>query len=180
MGTIATLAIGGFLCLQLTDGTGPGSAEDEDEQRHEGEVDEEHRLDQTHRQEEDGLEAALRLGLAGDALDVGRAGKTVTDTGTDRTAGEGDAAADEGTGRGHGGVSNCHCDLLSLMFAPGSGASVYLCRRPTEVSALVRGCSPPTRRCRRLVRRRCRLRGPRARRGRLRPSRSRAPSAARR
>src|SRR4051794_10299937 len=105
MGTIATLAIGGVLCLQLTDGTGPGAAGGEDEKRHEGGGAEENRLDQPPRQEEEGREAALRLGLAGDALDVGRAGKTVTDTGTDRTAGEGDAAADEGTGRGHGGVS---------------------------------------------------------------------------
>src|SRR3954464_13674354 len=67
------------------------SPEHEDEQRHERQVDEEHRLDQTHGQEEDGLKASLGLGLAGDALDVGRAGETVTDARADGTAREGDA-----------------------------------------------------------------------------------------
>ena len=75
----------------------PG-AEDEDEQRHEGEVDEEHRLDQTDRQEEDRLQATLGLGLTGHALDVGRTGQTVTDAGADGAAGQGDATADEGAG----------------------------------------------------------------------------------
>src|SRR3954449_1109771 len=75
-----------------------GSRKYEDEQRHEREVDEEHRLDQTDRQEEDRLEAALRLGLAGDPLDVGRPGETVTDTGADRTTAECQSAADEGAG----------------------------------------------------------------------------------
>ena len=76
-----------------------GRAEDEDEQRHEGQVDEEHRLDQTDRQEEDGLESTLGLGLTSYALDIGRTGQTVTDTGSDGATGEGDAATDEGTGQ---------------------------------------------------------------------------------
>src|SRR6478752_7467373 len=75
------------------------SPEDEDEQRHEGQVDEEHRLDQTHGQEEDGLQAALGLGLASHALDVGRAGQTVTDARADGAAREGDAAANERAGQ---------------------------------------------------------------------------------
>src|SRR5690349_15790634 len=75
------------------------SPEDEDEQRHEGQVDEEHRLDQTHGQEEDGLQAALGLGLASDALDVGRAGQTVTDARADGATREGDAAAHERAGQ---------------------------------------------------------------------------------
>ena len=74
-------------------------AEDEDEQRHEGQVDEEHRLDQTDRQEEDRLQATLGLGLAGHALDVGRTGQAVTDAGADRATGEGQATADERAGR---------------------------------------------------------------------------------
>src|SRR6478735_12718195 len=106
--------MGSFACF-LQRGRSPRSAENEDEQRHEGEVDEEHRLDQTDRQEEDGLQAALRLGLTGDTLDVGRTGQTVTDTGADRATGEGDATTDEGAGQGHGVISYCHCDLLSLV-----------------------------------------------------------------
>ena len=63
--------VGSFSCaVSVVLRSGSASAEDEDEQRHEGEVDEEHRLDQTDRQEEDRLQAALGLGLAGDALDV--------------------------------------------------------------------------------------------------------------
>src|SRR5689334_13236600 len=42
-------------------------AEDEDEQRHEGQVDEVHTFDQRDRQEEDRLEATLSLGLPSDA-----------------------------------------------------------------------------------------------------------------
>src|SRR6476660_2169501 len=78
---------------------GSSSGQHEDEQRHEREVDEEHCLDQTDRQEEDRLEAALGLGLPGHALDVRRTGETVTDTGADRTAAERQAAADEGAGQ---------------------------------------------------------------------------------
>src|SRR3954468_3695363 len=68
-------------------------AEDEDEQRHEGQVDEVHTFDQRDRQEEDRLEATLGLGLASHALDVGRAGQAVTDAGADRATAEGQAAA---------------------------------------------------------------------------------------
>src|SRR3954452_16073363 len=90
MGVIATLAI--WVPLLPSDGRdgGPRSGEHEDEQRHEREVDEEHRLDQTDRQEEDGLQATLRLRLTGHALDVRRTGQTVTDTGTDRATRQGD------------------------------------------------------------------------------------------
>src|ERR1044071_10472486 len=56
-----------------------GSGQHEDEQRHEGQVDEEHRLDQTDGQEEDRLKTTLGLGLTSNALDVGRTGQTVTD-----------------------------------------------------------------------------------------------------
>src|SRR3954469_749794 len=95
---------------------------DEHEQRHEGEVDEEHGLAQTDRQEEDGLQAALGLRLAGDALDVGRTGQTVTDTGADRATGESDATADEGAGRLDSCITYCHGTSLLVSRAAG-GAS---------------------------------------------------------
>src|SRR6478752_1516153 len=124
----------------------PRSAEDEDEQRHEGEVDEEHRLDQTDRQEEDGLQAALRLGLASHTLDVGRTGQTVTDTGTDRAARKGDATADEGAGKGHGVISYCHCDLFSSGVAPGAALGLPLSTPDPDGS--VRWCGDgPARLC---------------------------------
>src|SRR5690348_1195586 len=87
------------------------AAENEDEQGHECEVDEEHRLDQTHGQEEDGLQAALGLRLTSNALDVGRASKAVTDTGTDGATTEGETATDESTGERDGlvDVRDCHC-----------------------------------------------------------------------
>src|ERR1043165_2723932 len=68
-GTIpaVTCTINPVLCLVWPGLSRACSAEDEDEQRHEGQVDEEHRLDQTDGQEEDRLETALGLGLTGDA-----------------------------------------------------------------------------------------------------------------
>src|SRR6188768_1618289 len=95
---LATLAITGSFasCGDVTYGVRRTSrAEDEDEQRHERQVDEEHRLHQTDGQEEDGLQPTLGLGLACHTLDVGGAGQTVADTGADRTAGKGNATADE-------------------------------------------------------------------------------------
>src|SRR6478609_7171995 len=109
--------MGSFACF-LQRGRSPRSAEDEDEQRHEREVDEEHRLDQADRQEEDGLQTTLRLGLASNTLDVGRTGQTVTDTGADRTTGEGDTAADERTGELDGLISYCH-GIFSPWFSAG-------------------------------------------------------------
>jgi len=57
--------------------------ENEDEQHGEGEVDEVHRLDQADRQEEQRLQPALRLGLAGDTGDQLATGEAVGD-GLDR------------------------------------------------------------------------------------------------
>src|SRR4051812_18644825 len=81
---------------------------DEHEQRHEGEVDEEHGLAQTDRQEEDGLQAARGPGRAGDPLDVGRPGQTAPDPGADRAPGESDPTADEGAGRLDSCITYCH------------------------------------------------------------------------
>ena len=53
--------------------------EHENEQRHEGEVDEVHRLNQTHGQKEDSEQPALRFRLAGDPADGGSTGKAVAD-----------------------------------------------------------------------------------------------------
>jgi hypothetical protein len=73
-------------------------AEDEYEQRHEGEVDEVGRFGQTDGQEEDRHEAALGLRLTSDALDRCATGKTITDGRTDRAATEGESASDECSG----------------------------------------------------------------------------------
>src|SRR3954463_3440721 len=72
--------------------------ENEDEQHCEGEVDEVHRLDQADRQEEQGLQAALRLRLTGDTGDELATGQTVTDRGADRAAAQGQTATDEAAG----------------------------------------------------------------------------------
>src|SRR5215468_12369435 len=72
--------------------------EREDEQRHEGEVDEVHRLDQADRQEEDAEQAALGLGLTGYAGDRRAAGEAVADGRADGAATEGETATDERTG----------------------------------------------------------------------------------
>src|SRR3954449_10865456 len=93
-----------------------GSRKYEDEQRHEREVDEEHRLDQTDRQEEDRLQATLRLRLPRHALDVGRTGQAGTDTGTDRAAGQVDATADERASSLDCLVAYCH-----ISFSPWFG-----------------------------------------------------------
>src|SRR4051812_18334195 len=88
-------------------------AENEDEQRHEGQVDEVHTFDQCDRQEEDRLEPALGLRLARHALDVRRTGETVTHAGADSTTGEGQSAAHEGTRGLDGGFDvSCHCFSL--------------------------------------------------------------------
>src|SRR3954469_22577736 len=90
--------------------------EDEDEQHCEGEVDEVHRLDQADRQEEQGLQAALRLGLTGDARHQRATGQTVTDGGTDGATAEGEAATDEATGQFDrlGRYLDCHFSPLFL------------------------------------------------------------------
>src|SRR3954468_11742422 len=98
MRSVFPLIDGGPVC-QLRRWGASSLSENEDEQRHEGQVDEEHRLDQTDRQEEDRLESALGLRLASHALDVGRPGQTVTDTSADGATGEGHATTDEGAGR---------------------------------------------------------------------------------
>src|SRR5215831_18981477 len=72
--------------------------ENEDEQHREREVDEVHRLDQTHGQEEQCLQAALRFGLASHALNQRATGETVTDRSADCTAAQRHAPAYEGTG----------------------------------------------------------------------------------
>src|SRR5581483_12371062 len=61
-------------------------AEYEDEQGHEGQVDEVHGLDQTDGQEEDRHEAGLGLGLTGHTRDGLATRKTVTDGRTDGAA----------------------------------------------------------------------------------------------
>src|SRR5689334_12687427 len=73
--------------------------EHENEQHREGEVDEVHRLHQTDGEEEQRLQPALGLRLAGDARDQRATGQTVTDSRANRAATEGHAAADEGTGK---------------------------------------------------------------------------------
>src|SRR3954453_409823 len=73
-------------------------AEREDEQGHEGEVDEVRRLTQTDREEEQGHQATLRLGLASNARDRRATGEPVTDRGADGTTGEGEPTADQRTG----------------------------------------------------------------------------------
>src|SRR3954454_23339968 len=81
---LATLAITGSFASggDVTCGVRSASlAEDEDEQRHEREVDEEHRLHQTDGQEEDGLQSAWGRGRGSHTLDVGSAGQTVADAG---------------------------------------------------------------------------------------------------
>src|SRR3954453_8585340 len=61
-------------------------AEDEREQRGEGQVDEVRRLDQTDRQEELAGQLTLRLGLPSDAADQSVTGDAVTDARADRAA----------------------------------------------------------------------------------------------
>src|SRR6185437_5189268 len=73
--------------------------EHEDEQRHESEVDEVHRLDQTHRQKEDVEQPALRFRLARAPTDGGGTGKTVADRRADCPAAQRQAASDEGPGQ---------------------------------------------------------------------------------
>ena len=87
----------------------PNSAlgEDEDEQRREGQVDEVHAFDQTDDQEHGRVEAALDLGLAGDAGDGLATGQAVTDGGADGPASERQAAADEGAGQLDGLLGGC-------------------------------------------------------------------------
>src|SRR5215510_1560968 len=70
--------------------------EDEDEHRHEGQVDEVHRLDQADGQEEDREQPALCLRLPGHARDRRASGQSVTDRGADRAASECEATSDEG------------------------------------------------------------------------------------
>src|SRR5262249_48748511 len=76
--------------------------QNEDEQHREREVDEVHRLDQTHGQEEQCLQAALRFGLASHALDQRATGETVTDRSADGTAAQRHAPAYEGTSQRNG------------------------------------------------------------------------------
>src|SRR4051812_26623771 len=63
-------------------------AEHEHEQRHEGQVDEVHALDQTDDQEHDRVQSAASLGLTSDPLNGRGTGQTVTDSRTDGTTGE--------------------------------------------------------------------------------------------
>jgi hypothetical protein len=68
----------------------------EDEERSEGQVDEVHGLHQTHGEEHDRHEAALRLGLACNAVDGCATGKAVTDGGTDGATAHQQTTADHG------------------------------------------------------------------------------------
>src|SRR3954453_10797965 len=88
-------------------------AEDEGEQRGEGEVDEVGRLDQADGQEELTLQLSPRLGLPGDAADQRVTGDAVTDTGTDRAAAESQPAADE-TATGGAGLRHVLCCHVRL------------------------------------------------------------------
>src|SRR6188472_4312886 len=108
---LATLAITGSFASggDVTCGVRCASlAEDEDEERHERKVDEEHRLHQTDGQEEDGLQSTLGLGLASHTLDVG-------------SAAQGDATADERASGLDGLIAYCHLICL-LGFRAGPGA----------------------------------------------------------
>src|SRR3954453_19333229 len=98
--------------------------EDEDEQRHEGEVDEVHGLDQADGQEEEGGQPTLRLRLAGDARDQVPTGHAVTDGGADGAAAERETTADEGARGldGRGVVSGCQL-LSPPVAAPAGGTS---------------------------------------------------------
>jgi hypothetical protein len=62
----------------------------EDEQCHEGDVDEEGGIDQAHGQQEGCVETALRLGLTGDSSDELCPGQAVADAGVDGSASQGD------------------------------------------------------------------------------------------
>src|SRR5690242_4263632 len=137
-------------CLLAGGSNALGSlTEDEDEERHEGQVDEVHTFDQRDRQEEDRLQAALGFGLTSHALDVRRAGQAVTHAGADSTTGEGQAAADEGArgldGRVEGGVC-CHCfSLVPRRFSGATGVPLGWVERVLSPRALVRvpGRAPP-------------------------------------
>jgi hypothetical protein len=69
---------------------------------HEREVDEVHRLDETHGDVEQRAQPSLGLGLPRHTGDVLATGQTVADAGTDGAAGEGQPAADHGAGKGDG------------------------------------------------------------------------------
>src|SRR3954447_21666139 len=88
-------------------------AENEGEQRGEGEADEVRRLDQADGQEELTGELALSLGLPGDAADQRVTGDAVTDTGTDGAAAERQPAADEAA-RGGDGLRHVLCCHVRL------------------------------------------------------------------
>ena len=72
------------------------SLEHVDEDDHEQQVDEVHRLSQTNGQEEVRTSLVLDLGLTGDRRDGRATGQTVTDGRADGTATQGQATADEG------------------------------------------------------------------------------------
>jgi len=72
--------------------------EDDDEQDRKDEVDEVHRLDQTHGQEERGASLRLDLGLTSNRGDGLGAGHAVTQSGTESTQAEGETATNERTG----------------------------------------------------------------------------------
>src|SRR5262245_7619334 len=137
--------------------------ENEDEQRHEGEVDEVHRLDQADRQEEDREQPALGLRLARHTRDGRAAGETVADRRADRAAAEREATADERAGEldrllrcvshfspqfsdmslwaGQGQVGGVSGPVLRVTGGPGAGVSVRLppTEQPSRSTALSAG-----------------------------------------
>src|SRR5579884_141993 len=95
--------------------------QDEDEQGHDGQVDEVHGLDQTHDQEHGRVEPALHLGLPGDAGDGLATGQTVTDRRPDGSTAEGEATAGERPGQLDCLLSGCcHC-WISPIWLTGLG-----------------------------------------------------------
>src|ERR1700730_11609007 len=105
----------------------------EDEQRHERQVDEVGRFNQTNSDEERREQPALRLRLPGNTRNQRVTGNTVTDTGSDCATTHDDSTADEGTGSDSGihsfllclalsvGLSGCGCASHAAPPAPWPG-----------------------------------------------------------
>jgi hypothetical protein len=99
-------------------------SDDEDENDHEGQVDEVHGFDQADRQEQDREELRAGFGLPRHTSNRLGAGKTVTDGRTDSTATQQEATADEGPGRLDGRYEfGICCHFFSSVGGSGGGAS---------------------------------------------------------
>src|SRR5689334_18565445 len=111
------------------------SAQDEDEQCHERQVDEVHALHQTDDQEHGRVQSACGLGLTRDALDDRGAREAVADGRADGAAAEGEPAADHGqterdvSGDAFGGLGqNAHLSprfLRAYVVGSGGGADQW-------------------------------------------------------